>query len=192
MFYSIKSDPFHERGIVDDPKFPDNVSFLRGSLIDWQPNEPLIFKSNCDAENPPREYMGGGALPVWSKTLLEAFQSAGVDNIQYFPAIISDDDGKISWNNYFAINVIGLVAAADLSASHYTTIGERPSGLKFVGFHEMVIDPSKTHGLVFFRLAESPLELIVHKHVIDHLKAKAPSQGWGILISELTLTNTRA
>lgn len=184
MYYKIKSDPFHERGIFDDPKFPDGISFLTGTWIDWLPETPLIFKSNCDSENPPREYMGG-ALPVWSKKLLNAFQSAGCDNFQFFPAIINDDDGKINWDNFFAINVIGLISAADLSVSKYIKVGERPSGLEFVGFQDLVIAPKKTHGLSFFRLAENPLELIVHERILDCLNASSPSQGWGILVSEL-------
>jgi len=184
MYYSIKSNPFNERGIFDDPDLPDGVSFLRGILIEWEPDAPLIFKSNCTAESPPREYMGG-ALPVWSKTMLKAFQSAGVDNIQKFQSVILGEDGQVKWDDYFAINVLGLVAAADLSASRYTKIGERPSGLEFVGIHDTVIDPQKTHGLFFFRLAENPLELVVHECIIDHLKANAPSRDWGILLSEL-------
>jgi hypothetical protein len=184
MYYTIKSDPFHERGIFDDPKFPDGVSFLKGAWIDWLPQTPLIFKSNCDSENPPREFMGG-ALPVWSKNLLNAFQAAGCDNFQFFPAIINDDDGKVNWDNYFAINVLGLISAADLFLSKYIKISERPSGLKFLGFQDLVIDPKMVQGLPFFRLAENPLEIIVHGRILDYLSANSPSHGWGILVSEL-------
>jgi len=81
MYYSILADPFQDRGILEDPSFPDGVSFIRGALIEWVPEAPLVFRSNCDDDNLPRHYMGG-ALPVWSKSLLEAFKAAGVDNLQ--------------------------------------------------------------------------------------------------------------
>ncbi len=183
MYYSIEADPFNERGIIGDPKFPNDISFMRGAFINWQPDAPLLFRSNCDDDNLPREYMGRASLPVWSKALLNEFRLAGVDNIQAFPAVVEDIDGNIKWKDYFAINVIGKVSAADLSESEYIEIGERPGGLPFAGFQNIVIDPEKARGFLLFRLAENPLELIAHQRIIDHLISTAPSKGWGILLS---------
>lgn len=184
MHYSIIANPFHDRGILDDPALPEGVSFIRGSLIDWTPDAPLVFRSNCDAENPPRHYMDG-VMPVWSAELLDAFGRAGVDNIQPFPAIITDDGEGMEWSGYFAINVVGSVAAADLSTSQWKKIGEHPTGLPLLAFQKLVLDARKSHDLLLFRLAENPLQLIVHEGVLDQLSESAPADGWGISADEL-------
>ena len=106
------------------------------------------------------------------KKILNAFQAAGCDNLQFFPAIINSD-GKVNWDNYFAINVLCLISAADLFLSKSIKISERPSGLKFLGFQDLVIDPKKAQGF-FFRLAENPLEIIVHERILDYLSENSP------------------
>ena len=179
MYYAIIADPFHDRGILEDPSLPEGVSFLRGARIDWRPDAPLEFRSNCDARHPPRHCMGG-ALPVWSDALLNAFVAAGVDNLQPFPAVIVEDGGEMRWPGYNAINVLGLVAAADLTASDTLKIGERPGGLPLHGFQKLVIDPQKTRGLGLFRLGENPLQLVLRGDILDRLAESAPPEGWGV------------
>lgn len=184
MYYTISSDPFHDRGVLDED-IPEDVSLMEGAWINWQPEQPIVCTSNCDAENPPRQCMGG-AVPIWSAELLKAFRSFGIDNIQAFPAVIVDVDGEMKWDNYYIINVLGLVAAADLASSEYIEIGEHPTGLPYVSFEELVVSESKIQGAMFFRLAESKLKLIIHQKVVDYLSDNPPESGsWGIIVDEL-------
>ncbi|WP_157898815.1 imm11 family protein [Luteitalea pratensis] len=153
-------------------------------MVDWQPSGPLIFRSNCDKDHPPRPYMGG-ALPVWSETLLRTFRGLGIDNIQAFPATIVTEDAAVSWTNYFAINVIGLVDAADLSASTYTKIDTAASGVPRLRFTKLVIDLAKAADLPLFRLAHSPLTLVLQARLVDALRAIPMPGGWGMAFDEL-------
>ena len=186
MYYSIISYPFHDRGIFSDPVLPENVSFIKGEWIDWVPESPLVFKSNCDQSHPPRECMGGKAIPVWSEDLVDLFHSIGVQNIQTFPAVITGDN-KDQWAGYFAVNIMGMLAAANISASSFTEIGSYADGLPMLGFEKLVIDRSKTNDQSLFRLAENRLELIAHQRVIDALKEHAPAGGWGFRLFPLTI-----
>jgi hypothetical protein len=111
--------------------------------------------------------------------MLDAFRAAGVDNFQAFPAVLAGR-GAEEWKDYFAINVLGKVAAADLSSSRFVEIGKYPSGLPCLGFQKLVVDPSRTHGFYLFRLAEDILQILLHDRVLKSLVAMAPTGGWGI------------
>jgi hypothetical protein len=90
-----------------------------------------------------------------------------------------------TYSDYKAINIIGLVAAADLSKSKY----HAPSGTPLIDtdFDSLAIDESKARGLLMFRLAESVNAIVVHesvrahieKHNIPHIDFVEPSQWIG-------------
>lgn len=166
MFFTLQASPFYDRGIFEDPIYPNGVYFIRGKWLNWQPDKPLLYRSNCDREHPPRPAMGG-AVPVWSPALLDAISATGVKNIQAFPAAIEADGEGFRWDNYLAINVVGMVSVADLNTSKFEKMQEQSGGLSL------------------FRLAENRLELVVHKHIIDRLSESSPPGGWGLLVREL-------
>jgi len=183
MYLRIKASPFFDRGIFGDPVFPAGISFTDGAAVQTNSLGPLTFESNCDTENPPRHYMGG-ALPVWTSTMMAAFRSAGVDNFQAVAARISGLGGEI-WDDYFAINILGSIAVADLGKSKFIEIMKRPSGAPFLGFQELVIDPAKANNSAFFRLAENPIEVLIHERIVAALKSAAPAGGWGFLTRQV-------
>lgn len=54
-----------------------------------------------------------------SKRYLELLQHAGVDNFQIFPIIIkSEEDGAVG-DDYFGVNILGLILCVNLSKSTY-------------------------------------------------------------------------
>ncbi len=77
---------------------------------------------------------------------------AGVDNLDTYPVRITDTETGEVCEDYRAVNVLGLVAAADMDASNWTDPTGR--GLASVDFDGVAIDPAKTHGLRMFRMAE--------------------------------------
>jgi hypothetical protein len=184
MYYILKTDVYQDYGILRDPDLPDGIYFMKGALIEDELDLPLKFVTNCDEANPPREYFEC-TIPVCSKLMLDALIEAGVNNIQAFPAVLTSYDGGIEWDGYFALNIIGLVSAADMEKSKFVSIGEWPGGLPFVGFQHLVVDETKNHYLYLFRLAESSTEVIIHQHVVDHLKKAPPPKGWGIGLIKL-------
>jgi len=166
--------------VLTDPKLqsPD-TSFLKGSMITDTIQTPMEFITNFDSENLPGSFTGN-SIPIWSKRLIELFKSTGVDNLQCFDATLKSEDGNYIWNDYFAVNVLGQAAVADLSHSDYVKICESPSGLPFLGFQKLVLDKSKINDQLLFRLAENPIELLAHEQLITALQKTKQEGGWGI------------
>lgn len=97
---------------------------------------------------------------VMSPRLVEVLQAAGVDNIQTFPTHITNTEtGDRLERDYVFVNIVGMVSCADIAKSDTSPIGTSHY------FHDLVIDESRTQGLLLFRLAESPFEVIVHENV---------------------------
>lgn len=183
MYYRIYPNPFHDRGIINDPTLPSGINFSLGKQIDPQPATPLVFQSNCDPQHPPRDYMGS-AIPVCSRTLLAALRAAGIDNLQTFPATISGLDAQTQWTDYHAVNIVGQAATPELlnrDLGLAITPDERSRSLFLLILN--IIDPAKTDKLQIFRLNE---HLIMHDHALTHLKTLAPPGGWGIQTEALT------
>lgn len=127
---------------------------------------------------PPRE-LKDLCIPIMSKRLANVLTEAGVDNIDYYPALLKNTEtGEIY--EYMAYKIIGLVSAADLDASEYETYDDKP--VADTSFYELAIDESKAHDQKFFRLAENTSAIMVHESVkkcieeagIDTLKFMKP------------------
>lgn len=103
--------------------------------------------------------------PIFSKRLLETIQNAGVDNLEIFPAVIcNEDSGEKIVDQYLAVNIIGLVACADMDASE-----SRPlAGSHF--FINLKVDPAKIQDQLLFRLAEQPSDIIIHGSIANAIK----------------------
>ncbi|RKG95667.1 hypothetical protein D7V97_36825 [Corallococcus sp. CA053C] len=104
-----------------------------------------------------------GRVPLYSDALLAALKVAGVDNLDTYEARIFDPDTGTWHTDYKAVNVIGMVSAADMAKSVATVHDGIP--LVDVSFDRLVIDPRKAHGFLMFRLAENNSAVIVHEQV---------------------------
>ena len=113
----------------------------------------------------------GASVPLFTDDLIAALQECGVSNLVTYPTAITDPDNGQVYTHYKAVNIIGLIAAADMQASNAALPPSGPA-LIDVDFDGLVIDSGKTRGALFFRLAESTNALIVHESVRDHLLAK--------------------
>jgi hypothetical protein len=92
-----------------------------------------------------------------------------VHNLQVYDAVIREPDGSREYTNYKAVNVVGLIAAADMARSKATV---HPGGPVYdVEFDELVIDAGKARGALLFRLAEATGSLWVHDRLRQHLLA---------------------
>ena len=93
--------------------------------------------------------------------------SFGVDNLDTYNATIFDPDNGETYNNYSAVNIIGLVAAADMQASDKTIHDGVP--LIDVDFDHLVLDESKVKNYTIFRLAEKTTAILVREDLKNHL-----------------------
>jgi hypothetical protein len=164
----------------------ESFAGLRGqpAQLEYEPDDPWrIWTLGERFENPPPEPVlvtiehgdEGIMLDLWdavislmTKRLANALTQAGVSNIDFYQTEIREvRRGKVH-DNYLAFNLIGTVAAADLSKSEYLA----PDGpLISVDFDSLVIDESKTRGALMFRLAESVNGIVVHESVKNAIEA---------------------
>lgn len=101
-------------------------------------------------------------LPLMSRRLAECLTAAGVSNIDFYPARVTEQASGRSHDGLLAFNLIGLVAAADLSRSTFSA----PDGpLLSVDFDGLAIDPAKVGAADMFRLAESVNGIVVSRRV---------------------------
>lgn len=111
------------------------------------------------------------AAPLFRDDLIAALLECGVDNLETYAVAIADPDNGNVYTHYKAVNVLGLVAAADMRRSNATINGNGPPIID-VDFDGLVIDEKKAYDLLFFRLAESTNAIIVHERVRDCLLKK--------------------
>ena len=110
------------------------------------------------------------AIPLFTVELLEALQACGVDNLDTYPVEMTDPHSPEIIKRYRAVNIIGLISAADMARSKAVVHAGGP--LIDVSFDKLVIDPAKTGAAKFFRLAEATGTLVVHESVRDFLVAR--------------------
>ncbi len=159
---------------IDSWPFIREADFDLGTRIGVAVPNPLVFPLkplNPDAKDHGAEMpeLFDGTIPLFRDDLIDALAAAGVDNIDYYPAEIREPDGKRSYRNYRAANVVGLVAAADMAKSRATIRTGGP--VIDVEFDDLVLDPKKARGALVFRLAEATGSIWVHEKIRDHLRA---------------------
>jgi hypothetical protein len=118
-----------------------------------------------------------------SRRLGDLLPEFGVDNLQLFPAILTDVATGEHYD-YYAFNVVGLVSAADLTQSDHESSGH----IGDTSFYSLAIDEQKMHDTLLFRLAENTAAILVHGSVRDYLVSNGfpddmfvPPQDWAQL-----------
>lgn len=149
-------------------------SWIRGQPIETSVPQPLEFTVELDEDDRDPDEPGvllemyQDSYVLMTERLTNALRQAGVDNLQLFDAVIRDPRTGMVATNYKMVNVVGVVACADLRKSVYTASGVP---LVDVSFDRLVIDEKRAGGLLLFRLAESLSAIIVHDRVRQHLLA---------------------
>ncbi|MDG9672263.1 hypothetical protein ONV78_31315 [Hahella sp. CR1] len=148
-----------------------------GAVLPSPPPNPLKFtlkrlNPNAWDHSPYMPSYFRAAAPIFSDELIAALEECGVDNLDTYNLDLFDPDNGQTYTNYKVVNIIGLIAAADMQKSDATIHDSGSPPLYDVDFDSLVIDPAKAGGHYFFRLAESTNALIVHEKVKQHLLAK--------------------
>ena len=161
---------------LHEPKdLPREVSFISGSKITVELDTPLVYTTNAKADDAMVDF-SRGSVTLLSKRFLKLLEGAGVDNLQVFPAIIKSEKDETIWEDYFSVNVLGMIACADLSKSTYSEI--MPGHYRF---RELAIDAEKAKDALLFRLHEHSPSIIVHKSVLKYIVDNDPDEsllGW--------------
>lgn len=154
---------------------PDDVG--DGRLRLWKlgrrfatpPPQPIQVFIDVGESGPLKEFYDT-TIALMSRRLAAALAAAGIANIDYYDAVVQDlETGRIH-TSHVAFNIVGTVAAADLSRSRF----QAPDGpLISVDFDGLAIDPAKAGGALLFRLAECVSGVVVH----DQVKAAIEAAG---------------
>jgi hypothetical protein len=174
MYFAMMRFPKPGRWIDDWP-YIEGLEWTLGRLITLEAPDPLPV--TLKPQNPHAPDHGPhlpcflkGDGPLFRDDLIEAMRAFGVDNLQTFNVALFDPDSGQTYTNYKAVNIIGLVAAADMARSIATI---HPGGPVIdVDFDQLVVDESKTHGALVFRLAESTNAILVNQRLRDFLVAR--------------------
>jgi hypothetical protein len=136
--------------------------WMTGARINLVVPNPVVFELN------PR-YPGKlcpmyeSTIVLMSNALIGVLHAAGVDNLECFPARIRDSSRAQDIEDYKAVNVVGLIACADMTHSSYDP-PEDGEDIPMM-FDELCIDDAKARGALFFRLYEAPSAMVVHQKV---------------------------
>jgi len=170
LFFKLETDVSHRECWAMGRKF---AAEHRDS--DFHPPQSIIeLQTKLDSKAPQRIYreFAANPLPLMSRRLVTALREAGVDNLQTYDTKLLNPQGSppIDEDYYQDVNVVGLVAAADLGASQ--TNPDAREKLIAMDFHSLSIDQLKARDLLMFRLAENVSALLVHEHVRKLVESK--------------------
>jgi hypothetical protein len=171
MYYAMMRSSKPGRWIDHWP-YVQGLKWNRGAIITVSVPDPFVvtlkpYNEYKEDHGPHLPSFMKGNGPLFRDDLIEAMRSFGVDNLQTFNVELQDPDNGQTYTNYKAVNVVGLIAAADMAQSEATV---HPGGPVIdVDFDSLVIDESKTRGASIFRLAESTNALLVSERLRDFL-----------------------
>jgi len=149
------------------PAVPGIRSWKLGSRFAVPVPQPLQFELDPN--------YGSRLLPLYNSTillmqrrLLDAFQAAGVSNLDVYNASILDPRTKQAHTQHVAVNVIGMISAADMAKSKIDP--NVPDRMISTDFQSVVIDEKKPRDALFFRLAENVSAIVVHERVARQIR----------------------
>ncbi|MBN1501816.1 MAG: hypothetical protein JW982_16780 [Spirochaetes bacterium] len=151
------------------------IRWLRGQPFTIPVPEPLKLNFSRLNRNHPEmsdrvlNFMDAAKFPIFSDKLISSLRSFGVDNFETYNLEIYDPDSNKVYSNYKAVNILGLLKAADMDKSTYTISDGIP--LVNVEFEELHIDPNKTHDFKLFRLAEKLGPIFIHEKLKRYLES---------------------
>jgi len=164
MYYALTTDGRENVYMGKEPGLNAHINLMMGRLLDAKENEidlPFRYTMTVTAGQEPRFYGWYPGSFLMQLKLLDTIRSAGVDNLQVFPAEIRREDNNTEVPGYATVNIVGRVACAAPKKSASMPVGN----LKY--FTDLTIDPTKTAGQLLFRLRESPMVVLLHETVAN-------------------------
>jgi hypothetical protein len=158
--------PDQERASIDRAPAIPGVQWVLGQRFSVPIPTPLEITLDPGLMM-PMFYKG---ILLWSDALIAAVREEAVDNFDTYDAVLLDPSTGKRYTDYKAVNIIGLVAAADLSKSKYSAPSGRP--VIDTDFDSVVIDESKTYDLPLFRLAECVTAIVIHENVRKRIESR--------------------
>jgi len=174
MYFKLRYDiPTDEEGGYYMPEdgldFEGVESWALGRVFTKAPPDPIWIGllPVADFTGEPSA-MFDRYMCLMNEPMVEALRRGGVDNIDTYPAILHDSVNGRQFR-YLAVNILGLVAAADLSKSRWRNFDG--AARLDTHFETLVVDPDSARGQLMFRLAEDTGTIIVHANIKQALES---------------------
>lgn len=162
---------------------PDNIDSLEWvqgkQMADPSEGKELVLDLTLESGD-YRGDMIDGFLTLFSDELKEALENYGIDNVQYYPVRLRDQNTGQTEGGYWIANIIGLLDCLDRGKSK-TKPSASGMGIKI---SSMVIDESKTNDTKIFRLKERPSRVIISEDLKLHLESSDCLYGIEIIKTE--------
>jgi hypothetical protein len=140
------------------PEIDGIDSWLSGSRFDRAPAGPIELQWDPETDGPRKSFYDA-TIPLMRQDLIDILRGAGVDNLDTYPVSVVDVlTGEVD-PHYSAVNVIGVVRAADLTRSRFSD----PSRRRRIDmdFDSLVVNQHAPRGAMMFRLGECTSGLLV-------------------------------
>lgn len=176
-YYVLRSVPSISlktvKGYMEIEDWDDGVEIFEdwgsGTPAKGQPTGPIELRAvPHDGYSGSPDDFHDSNVPLMSKRLKEAIESAGVDNINFYPVTVRNTETGETYE-YFAFNLIGLMSVIDYGKSDVSSHDG-----DFIGdsqIRTLAIDESKTRLALMFRLKEKFSVILIHrvvKEAIEH------------------------
>lgn len=138
-----------------------------GERFETEPTTPLQARVLTDNQTVYAEFWDT-PIPLMTKRLYKALVSAGINNLDIYPAILTDSRTGVTIQDYVAFNIIGAIAAVNLTATKFA-LGSVKNTSSDIDL--LVIDANKAQGTLLFRLAEAVHVILVHESVKKTIEA---------------------
>jgi len=156
-----------EAMVAEWPDIPGIDSWWSGARFEQRIEEPV----RCVLH----PHYTDGLLPLFNdeillmtRHLLECIRGAGVNNLDCYQAVLIDPNTGHEYKEYLAVNVVGVVSAANLSGS--SVAPGSADRLVSVDFDGISINLEAALGFKLFRLAENVSAVLVHESVRQAVK----------------------
>jgi hypothetical protein len=164
---------YPRRGDAVITTYPDLTSPMDNWMggIQWTTPvpEPLVFEIAEDEKGAMRPMLSTHFL-LMSDPLVAALRQSGVDNIDVYTAVIRETDTGRTFDDYKAVNILGLVSAVDMAASEVVDLCGGEDDLNLFFFDRIALDEAKCRGALLFRLAEKTSAIVVDGTVKETLE----------------------
>ncbi len=167
MYYVMRFDRGFPRPamITQAPTIPgfDNPVFDKGVRIK-QPIPVFDLVIDKKGQGTLTDYLWtnlrGLTLSARFKATLE---SAGVDNVDYYPVRVVNEVTKEVREGYYEANIVGVIDCLDRDASEIERSPLNPRMIR--GISKMVLNPKQISGELLFRLEDIKGIVLAHKKV---------------------------
>jgi len=168
MYYRLSTDGMDTVYTGKEPGCNSHVGLAMGRAWDVAKDEidlPYRFEMSVAEGQTPKLYGWYPGSDLMQQRLVDVLRSAGVDNLQTFPAVIKREDNGEDVPGYVVVNIVGRISCAVLGQSDTSPLAD------VYYFNDLTIDPRRTQGMLMFRLDESPMVVLVHEKVAKAIEA---------------------